>query len=332
MRIYSVKGSPYWYADLRPWGLGRKSTEIRRSQATEAEVRRMVEERLREANKTLPNERGTILEARNEYIAWFKRDHSAQSLTRYQRTIDQFVQFVGEAAQPYRVTDNLIEKFINLRLAVPVTNETANLELTILRAWFNWMKKKKYIRESPCSSVEKLIVHESHPHFFVRDEWEKILAAAPQPDRDYWIIFLNTGMRRSEFVKLTTDDLRHGCIWIRRPKERKEKILPITAECQAALDRIPKDGKRLCIYSGDALTKRLMRLLNKLGIKGSLHSFRHTFATYLLENGVDIRIVQELLGHAQLRTTEVYTHVRTEIKKKALSGVNFGISATNSAN
>jgi integrase/recombinase XerD len=138
-----------------------------------------------------------------------------------------------------------------------------------------------------------------------------------------------TGMRRMELLHLHCYDLdsERGTVLIRQGKGRKDRLLPIGARAIAWIEQYldrerpllvnePDDGTLFLTHRGDALSgNRLSQLVAEyvaaaqLGKEGSCHLFRHTMATLMLEHGADIRFVQQMLGHAQLSTTEVYTQV-----------------------
>jgi integrase/recombinase XerD len=138
-----------------------------------------------------------------------------------------------------------------------------------------------------------------------------------------------TGIRRTELVGLSTGDvdLERGTLWIRRGKGGRQRVVPISRRTLAWIERYriasppqldsrPDDGPLFLARGGRRLrpehvsdtVRRYVRSAS-LGKTGSCHLFRHTMATLMLENGADVRFIQAILGHAQLSTTALYTHV-----------------------
>ena len=208
--------------------------------------------------------------------------------------------------------------------------------LTSVRLYFKWLAQKYYVLHNPAS--EMVLPREGHKlpgDILTKDEVELILI---QPDietpsglrdRAMMEILYSTGMRRSEVTAITFPDVDFSrrVIMIREGKGRKDRVVPVG---QRALDWLQKyldEGRpKLCrtldavhiffakngvYFSKENLTDKVRKYIIKSGVKkkGSCHLFRHTAATLMLENGADIRFIQQMLGHASLETTQVYTRV-----------------------
>jgi integrase/recombinase XerD len=144
-----------------------------------------------------------------------------------------------------------------------------------------------------------------------------------------------SGLRRSELVGLRLDDVDReaSTVWVRQGKGKKDRVVPVGERASHWLQRYSVEGRPAlaCAVSertlflssvgsavrADGLTTRVRQLLNLAGVDkpGSCHLFRHTMATLMLEGGADVRFVQEMLGHASLESTQIYTHV--SVKKLA---------------
>ncbi|MDD2654770.1 MAG: tyrosine-type recombinase/integrase, partial [Candidatus Omnitrophica bacterium] len=169
------------------------------------------------------------------------------------------------------------------------------------------------------------------PHFLTEDEMLKLLGAPPKDgesglrDRAIMETFYSTGMRISELVGLNMDDIDFisGVVKV-RGKGKKERLLPIGEKALSALrqyieNRKEKTKEVFLNKNGTRITDRGVRdilekyiKLTSLKENISPHTLRHTFATHLLNHGADLRSVQELLGHVNLSTTQIYTHLSTE--------------------
>jgi integrase/recombinase XerD len=205
-----------------------------------------------------------------------------------------------------------------------------------LRVWFKWMTRHRHILHNPASELELPRLGMRLPKaVLTATEAEQILQ---QPDvhdplglRDRAIMetFYTTGMRRLELVnlKLWDLDLERATVTIRQGKGKKDRIIPLgdrTAlwvlkyleEARPKLVSEPDEHVLFLSNAGepfslDYLTEMVRGYVDaaNIGKRGACHLFRHTMATLMLEGGADIRFIQAMLGHADLKTTQIYTHV-----------------------
>ena len=217
--------------------------------------------------------------------------------------------------------------------------QTASLarRLVAIKLFHRFLAKEGKLREDITSVLESPRLWKKLPQFMTLAEMEKILQA-PKPknplglrDRALLELFYATGMRVSEVTGLRTHDLNLESAFLKcRGKGGKERIVPLGEwACDSIKSYLEKVRKRLppneFIFvgpQGRPLTRqRIWQLIRKYarqaGIQKKItpHTFRHSFATHLLERGADLRMVQELLGHSDIATTQIYTHVsRDDLK------------------
>jgi len=223
----------------------------------------------------------------------------------------------------------------------PLTFTSQHSRLLALRAWFRWMAKAGILRYNPAADLElpRLSKHQLPRPVLTIAEVEQVLN---QPDleeptgiRDRAILetFYSTGVRRTELLSLGIYDvdLDKGTVLVRHGKGKKQRTVPIGERAVAWVDKyltevrpllvMPPDPGHVFLTSmgGPFTPNHLSQLVRgyvlsaDIGKEGACHLFRHTMATLMLEGGADIRFIQELLGHAELTTTQVYT--RVSIKK-----------------
>ena len=208
------------------------------------------------------------------------------------------------------------------------------------------MSKAKLLDENPIQELDSPKIRQTLPRYLTLDESIQLLESidGENAERDFCIItlFLNCGMRISELVGLNLSDIQEDRIRV-LGKGNKERIIYLNAACQNAI----KDWLSVRSHSGAAdpsalFISRKHTRLTKDGVhymlkqrftaagldssKYSAHKLRHTAATLMLQNGVDVRTLQEVLGHDHLNTTQIYTHVdsanmRTAAKANPLGGV-----------
>jgi integrase/recombinase XerD len=183
---------------------------------------------------------------------------------------------------------------------------------------------------NPARRLPRPRVSEYVPVFLSEETAQQLIAAADSPwTKCAVVLLLSTGIRRSEAVGITLG------------KGDKERVMPLTDWAVEAIQhylehRKKTSSRRLFVsqtgepIAGRVINRMLKRLLGKAGLAGkdiTSHKLRHTFATHLIRNGVDIRTVQELLGHSELETTAKYLHSDTRTKQAAVGRLN-GILGT----
>ena len=210
------------------------------------------------------------------------------------------------------------------------SNRSLNLVVQALRAYFRF---EGYDEEAEKLKPPK--VPRSLPKALTREEVKRLLSVIPptrKRDRLIVLLLYGAGLRVSELVNLKKSevDLERGIIVVRGGKGAKDRVVPIpeflVEEIRSYLETRSDSSEYLLVEerrkNKDRLsTKTVWYLLKKYGRRAGVevtpHRLRHSFATHMLERGVDIRAIQELLGHSNLSTTQIYTKVTVEHLKKA---------------
>ncbi len=217
-----------------------------------------------------------------------------------------------------------------------LTVGTQRDRLMSLRAWFRWMVRNHRILYNPASDLDLPRKEKRLPRVVLsEEEAERVLVLPdirePLGVRDRAILetFYSTGMRRTELCHLSIYDVdrERGTVFISQGKGKKDRVIPIGERALAWVNKYlhevrpqmafePDDGFLFLTGSGepfqpDPLTQVVRRYIEaaKLGKSGACHIFRHTMATLMLEHGADIRYIQQMLGHADLASTQIYTQV-----------------------
>lgn len=209
-------------------------------------------------------------------------------------------------------------------------------KLCCLKTFCKFLIKEKYLVQDPVGNIDSPKVPRALPKFISIEDIEMILKSVTSK-RDQAIIELlySTGLRVSELCLLNLDDLdfEQQVIKVRRAKGRKQRYVLFNERVKGTLEEyltkrqkkvqqepqalfLNKYGKRIHSISVQRIISKYREMLN-LPEHLTPHCLRHTFATHLLQNGADIRSIQELLGHNSLSTTEIYTHVDTRHLKRA---------------
>lgn len=287
----------------------------------------------------------TFSEAVERFMYYIQAERmlSAHTVREYAYDVEQFIAFLQQEG----LTQLADVEYIHARAFITKLYEEQKARTTIsrkissIRSFFAFLNKEFQLDAAPFQALFHPKKEQRLPQFFYEEEIEQIFKANEGDDlqsiRNIAMLelFYATGVRVSELlaVELTHIDFHYGFIRV-MGKGKKERIVPVG---QYALDavayyveharpRIMKKEQHAYLFvnmRGGALTAAgvhhiLKRMIDNAALHLNMypHKLRHTFATHLLNNGADIRSVQELLGHAQLSTTQVYTHVTKEHLKK----------------
>ncbi len=258
--------------------------------------------------------------------------------------LKRFIRWCAERSldRPQDVTRPILERYrrhlyhYRKESGEPLSFATQQQRLLPLRAFFKWLSRENLILSNPASELELPRVHRRLPaHILSREDVERVMAQTAihgelgVRDRAILETLYSTGIRRSELanLKLYDLDLKNGSLLVRQGKGQKDRYVPLGKRAIEALRRYLEDLRPELVVEPDEgyvflhefgepfeknrLSDLVKRYLLAAGIDkpGSCHLFRHAMATQMLENGADIRFIQAILGHAQLTTTEIYTHV-----------------------
>jgi integrase/recombinase XerC len=277
-----------------------------------------------------------------------ERDQSPHTVAAYRRDLEAFCAFADRHYGAWGVETldrtgvrGFLAEFERRGLA----RRSAARALSALRAFYRYLQVHRGVANGVARAARIPRVEKRLPGYLRRDETEALFAAAaeaaagddPVAVRDLAMaeLFYSSGLRLAELAGADVRDLDLLADQVRvRGKGRKERIVPVGRAAEAALRRwlavrdglaaggagdrgalfVSRRGRRL---SARTVQRRVQALYRRAGIAGRrVHSLRHSFATHLLDAGADLRAVQELLGHASLATTQVYTHTSVERLKQ----------------
>jgi len=294
-------------------------------------------------SKPVPQNRmGILLE---DFIAWMQLGNAAHYTLYHRRAcIARFIRWATDwgMADPLEITRPILERYQRYLYSYrrpngqPLTFRTQYSWLVPVRTWFRWLSKNCHVPHNPAAELDMPKIEKQLPRAVLSEkEAERVLR---QPyirevmglrDRAILETFYSTGIRRSELVHLKLDhlDRERGTIFILRGKGKKDRIVPIgeralawvqkyLREARPKLATNPDDGTLFLSQEGgpfhpDRMSRLVRGYIEQANIqkRGACHMFRHAMATLMLEHGADIRFIQEMLGHADLQSTQIYTRV-----------------------
>ena len=259
-----------------------------------------------------------------------EKNYSPHTILNYKLDLEEFQKFLGE--QQIEKVDYLgVRKYLAIMKEKGLQSRSVARKLSSLRTFFRFLTREGFIKANPIASILSPKLDKHLPQFLSEEETARLIESSiPKTksgtrDRAILETFYSTGIRISELVGLNLDDVDiiSGIVKV-RGKGKKERIVPIGDRAISAIrdyleERATQSSILFLNPSKRRISDRGVRYMFKkyilrAGIKQGIspHTLRHSFATHLLNRGADLRTVQELLGHANLGTTQIYTHLTTE--------------------
>ncbi len=238
------------------------------------------------------------------------------------------------------ITSNNLTSYINYLSNNNEKDKTIARKLVSIRTFFKYLMREGKLIENPCEKISSPKLKKTLPKVLSEDEINKLLSFKPTTPKEYRNkamieLMYASGLRVSELVNLEINNINLIDNYVRvYGKGRKERIIPLASSTCDILDsyiNIYRNSllkgyltDKVFISSyGKGITRQgffkiLKKMLNNAGIKKecSPHTLRHSFATHLLEHGADLRSIGDMLGHENIKTTEIYTHLSNNKKRK----------------
>jgi integrase/recombinase XerC len=279
-------------------------------------------------------------EALDGFLAYGRgiRNLSPHTLEAYGGDLARFCAYLDRAGVPdvRRVDIALLRSFLSAETDRGLAKTSIARLAASVRSFFKWMHRERVIVTNPASALRAPKKRRTLPDPLTKAEVERLLAA---PAKDGWIsararavveVLYSGGLRVGELAKLDLSDvdLSSGVVHV-RGKRKKERLSFLGTPARRALEQylalrqvelgvladtalfVNNRGRRLSVRGLERVVDLQMKKAGLAG-RGTPHSLRHSFATHMLDAGADLRSVQELLGHADLATTQIYTHVTSK--------------------
>ena len=269
---------------------------------------------------------------------------SKNTIMSYERDLKNYIFYIQKVEQIHSLNDVTrvhIVHFLHHLKQQGKSSKTLARHVASIRSFHQFLLREKATDQDPSVHIESPQIEKTLPKVLNLSEVEALLESPDKDsplgirDRAMLELLYATGIRVSELIQLNLDDLHLTMGFIRCiGKGNKERIIPIGRTASNVIETYIKDGRPklrskqtttealFLNHHGNRLTRQgfwkiLKGLAKKANIEKELtpHTLRHSFATHLLENGADLRAVQEMLGHADISTTQIYTHV-TKLRLK----------------
>jgi len=284
----------------------------------------------------------TVNEIAEEYLEWVKLHRSEKTHKEQTKMLYSNLLIFFGRLQPDRITPSILNAYKGKRTAVKKISRAVNLELGCLSRLIKWGSEQGWC--NPPEKIQKLPYKRGIPEILSRTDLNKLFAAMQPKHRALFTVMYMCGLRMNEAVHLRWQDIQ-GTDIVVRGKGGKERKVPLNKVAQEVLKELSgAGGSRLSVKAGDRrnltdqhllfpslktggvltdIRKPIQTAKEKAGLtcKITPHMLRHSFATHLLDAGADLRVIQMLLGHQSISTTQIYTRVSMGLKEMAVASL-----------
>lgn len=277
----------------------------------------------------------SLVEEFIHYLA-VERGLADNTLDSYNRDLNQFKGFLEteKVKDVQKATRNMVMGYMLFLQKRGRATATVSRHLAALKSFYHFLLREKYIENDPTANLESPKIEKKLPRILAVNEVELLLnqpkGSEPARLRDKAMLELlyATGIRVSELISLDVNHINVDMGYIKCfGKGSKERIVPVGSFARRCVDEYLLKGRAKLVkvkaeqalfvnQHGRRLTRQgFWKIIKKYGKRAGIakeitpHTLRHSFATHLLENGADLRSVQEMLGHADITTTQIYTHL-----------------------
>ena len=264
----------------------------------------------------------------------FEKKYSYNTVSSYMRDLDKFKNYFKDASIK-KINKNDIKKYV-IYLDENVGTKSVSRSVSTLKSFYKFLKMSNYVDKNVMETINNPKIKKSLPKVLSEEEVSTLLDIDLNDDFDYrnkamLELMYSSGLRVSELINLKVNDidLKNDCVRV-FGKGSKERIIPLSEYALDALyDYINNHRKELFKHGendylflnnhGNNMTRQgFFKIVKKIAKDKNIktdfspHSLRHSFATHLLKHGADLRSIQELLGHSDISSTQIYTHVTNE--------------------
>ena len=270
-------------------------------------------------------------DAVNDFLTFLdvEKNYSTETLKEYKYDLEMLDRFIDDKPINEYSTMEIRNFLLHLKRERHYSASSLHRKICSTRSFFKFLRQQQYISQNPAEAIESPKIARSLPKTMTVDEVSRLLNATKN-ERDRLIVTLlySTGVRVSELCNINVGDVDvdQDLVHVVRGKGGKDRKIPLPPQVRLILQSYIKSTNSLKSdtplfrnRSGGRLTARsIQRIIQKakhtadISKKVTPHALRHAFATHLCDNDVSIRVIQELLGHSSLATTQLYTHVSLE--------------------
>lgn len=271
----------------------------------------------------------TLGDFQKEYLEWAEQAQVRSTFRANRLALQKIVDIAGKNIRLSQVSRKHIDQIIAIN--AKLSTASVNNYIRHARSVFNKAVDWQYIKTNPFGNVKELPAQKKPPRYISQDQVSKFFKSIQDTYlRRLVAAYLATGRRRTELLKLDWGDIEwdQGRYFVSRSKTHLSRYYPLSDTFKAILQSMgPREQGRIWTRwtHPDTISHKVKDALKTAGLGHlHLHALRHTFATYFIESGGDLRTLQDLLGHTEYRTTEIYAHVSDKHQAKEIERIKFG--------
>lgn len=264
------------------------------------------------------------------YLDWGLSNKNKLTVNRDKLSLRYFSEYT-KIKDLHEITPLVVDGYKNWLLQQGKKNNNTNRLVNCIKAMMRRAEDWELVEKKSWHTVKLLKVPKGRVHFYTPEEIKKFLDVVPDNWKLIILLGCRAGLRRGEIVNLDWSDIdfERNVITIQpkrywHPKTFECRDIPIADDLLAIMKKlkgreavaVTAKGKRFTV---NGITAHFAKYVSNLKLKGSLHSLRHTFASHLVQNGVDLYTVSKLLGHSSITTTEIYAHLSPNTYQKAIT-------------
>ncbi len=287
-------------------------------------------------NKQLQNTEISLIEFFREYLKYSESHHTWKTTLAFRTTFNSMIKFLGNK-RLIELTTSDIDRFLSNRI-INTSIYAGRKDIINIKSVLNWAKERNYLLQNPADKIKRIKVPERQPMFFSFTDYQKLLDAVDNQQLKLIIVIaLNTGMRQMEIISLRWSqvNLSEKILTLNNQnhitKGKRIRTIPLNSTCLEIFKLLEATKKCELVFHDncklikqDYVIKVFKKYIQKakLNDKLNFHSLRHTFASWLVQKGVSIYQVSKLLGHADIKTTQIYSHLRADDLQNTVNLLN----------
>jgi len=272
----------------------------------------------------------------SEFINYSQTIHTAKTVKAYKLSLNFFKKYFGDILINNITNGHMIKYFENRISSSSIYQ--ARKDLICLHSCFNYAVKQNIIKENPCNGIKRFKIPDKQPLFFSEVEFELLLGVIDNCEiKDLVRFAVNTGLRQMELLTLEWNQISFKDKYLildnrnNLTKSKKIRTVPLNLTAlQIITERqILSKGQLVFTLNGNPIKQNYISkkfnnyiITAKLNPKLNFHSLRHTFASWLVQKGVSIYTISHLLGHSDIKVTEIYSHLRAEDLMNSVNKLN----------
>ncbi|KJU84722.1 phage integrase family protein [Candidatus Magnetobacterium bavaricum] len=260
------------------------------------------------------------------YLEWCQSNRAGRTCERAELALRKLTEVVGKNKLIADIKKKNMDDYVAYCTSIKNKPTTINIEIRHIKAAFSWTADREYLKNNPFQGYKQLKFHKELPKFLCEKQIQDMYAVIGN-NKTYRLMFalyIHTGARRSEIQNLQWSDIQSDGIVFGKTKTYKSRKVPISEGLKNIILEHGRGVGKVFNLTSDRISHAMKAYFKKAGIGNfRLHDLRHTFASLLVQEGVDLRTVQELLGHTSYSTTLIYAHLSQQHLQNAIAKIQY---------